>query len=160
MNAQQQTKKNNGFTIIEVVLVLAIAGLIFLMVFIALPALQRNQRDTQRRDDASTFVSQLTSYSTNFKGKLPAAANVESFATNYLKWNAGQTGEFNDPTTGNGYNFVDSNDKLVNGGDVYYGGPKSLCDGDQVKVVSTGNTRQAAVAFKLEGSGVFCQSNI
>ncbi|MBP6924997.1 type II secretion system protein [Candidatus Saccharibacteria bacterium] len=32
-----QTKK--GFTIIEVVLVLAIAGLIFLMVFIALPAL-------------------------------------------------------------------------------------------------------------------------
>ena len=33
----KQTKK--GFTIIEVVLVLAIAGLIFLMVFIALPAL-------------------------------------------------------------------------------------------------------------------------
>ena len=40
---------NKGFTIIEVVLVLAIAGLIFLMVFIALPALQRNQRDTQRK---------------------------------------------------------------------------------------------------------------
>ena len=38
-----------AFTIIEVVLVLAIAGLIFLMVFIALPALQRNQRDTQRK---------------------------------------------------------------------------------------------------------------
>ena len=35
-----------GFTIIEVVLVLAIAGLIFLMVFIALPVLQRSQRDT------------------------------------------------------------------------------------------------------------------
>ena len=40
---------NKGFTIIEVALVLAIAGLIFLMVFIALPALQRNQRDTQRK---------------------------------------------------------------------------------------------------------------
>ena len=41
------TKKDNkkGFTIIEVVLVLAIAGLIFAMVFIALPALQRSQRD-------------------------------------------------------------------------------------------------------------------
>ena len=37
-----------GFTIIEVVLVLAIGGLIFLMVFIALPALQRSQRDAQR----------------------------------------------------------------------------------------------------------------
>ena len=33
---------NPGFTIIEVVLVLAIAGLIFLMVFIALPAIQRS----------------------------------------------------------------------------------------------------------------------
>ncbi|MCL2869540.1 prepilin-type N-terminal cleavage/methylation domain-containing protein, partial [Candidatus Saccharibacteria bacterium] len=36
-------KTRQGFTIIEVVLVLAIAGLIFLMVFIALPALQRSQ---------------------------------------------------------------------------------------------------------------------
>ena len=46
-------KTNPAFTIIEVVLVLAIAGLIFLMVFIALPALQRNQRDTQRKNDMS-----------------------------------------------------------------------------------------------------------
>ena len=38
-------KNKKGFTIIEVVLVLAIAGLIFLMVFIALPALQRSQRN-------------------------------------------------------------------------------------------------------------------
>lgn len=45
-----------GFTIIEVVLVLAIGGLIFLMVFIALPALQRSQRDTQRKDDLALYV--------------------------------------------------------------------------------------------------------
>lgn len=49
MNSIQNIKNTKGFTIIEVVLVLAIAGLIFLMVFIALPALQRGQRDTQRR---------------------------------------------------------------------------------------------------------------
>lgn len=34
----KQQIKDRGFTIIEVVLVLAIAALIFLMVFIALPA--------------------------------------------------------------------------------------------------------------------------
>ena len=46
LNNQLDDKSNTkGLTIIEVVLVLAIAGLIFLMVFIALPALQRNQRD-------------------------------------------------------------------------------------------------------------------
>ncbi len=44
-------KNKKGFTIIEVVLVLAVAGLIFLMVFLALPALQRAQRDAQRRQD-------------------------------------------------------------------------------------------------------------
>ncbi|MBP9489769.1 hypothetical protein KBE88_03345, partial [Candidatus Saccharibacteria bacterium] len=50
---------NPAFTIIEVVLVLAIAGLIFLMVFIALPALQRNQRDTQRKNDIARIVTQF-----------------------------------------------------------------------------------------------------
>ena len=60
-----------GFTIIEVVLVLAIAGLIFLMVFIALPALQRSQRDTQRRNDLARVATAITQYQTNNNGKLP-----------------------------------------------------------------------------------------
>ena len=51
-----------GFTIIEVVLVLAIARLIFLMVFIALPALQRSQRNTQRRQDLSRIKAAVESY--------------------------------------------------------------------------------------------------
>ena len=61
-----------GFTIIEVVLVLAIAGLIFLMVFVALPSMQRAQRDTQRRNDYSTLSANLTMYITNNNGSLPA----------------------------------------------------------------------------------------
>ncbi len=64
-------KSKKGFTIIEVVLVLAIAGLIFLMVFIALPAMQRSQRDTQRRQDYSALSSAITSYITNNNGNLP-----------------------------------------------------------------------------------------
>lgn len=68
MNMQNKTK---GFTIIEVVLVLAIAGLIFLMIFLALPALQRNQRDTQRKSDVGRFVSAVGSYKANNQGKLP-----------------------------------------------------------------------------------------
>jgi prepilin-type N-terminal cleavage/methylation domain-containing protein len=66
--------KQKGFTIIEVVLVLAIAGLIFLMVFIALPALQASQRDTARKNDASIVASWLTSYESNNQGKQPAGA--------------------------------------------------------------------------------------
>lgn len=58
-------KSKKGFTIIEVVLVLAIAGLIFLMVFIALPNLQRTQRDTQRRNDVDRASASLIQYVTN-----------------------------------------------------------------------------------------------
>ncbi len=64
MNKRQQ----KGFTIIEVVLVLAIAALIFLMVFIALPALQRNQRDTARKNDASAVAAALNNYRSQNRG--------------------------------------------------------------------------------------------
>lgn len=74
---------NKGFTIIEVVLVLAIAGLIFLMVFIALPALQSGQRDTARKSDVSNVASAVTSYANNNRGKFPdtAALNTQLGAT-------------------------------------------------------------------------------
>lgn len=75
-----QTKNNmKGFTIIEVVLVLAIAGLIFLMVFIALPALQRNQRDTARKNDVSTIASAVTTYSNNNRGTFPEIEDLEGY---------------------------------------------------------------------------------
>ena len=67
--AKQNTNTKQGFTIIEVVLVLAIAGLIFLMVFIAWPALQRSQRDTQRRNDYSMLSTAVSNYITNNGGK-------------------------------------------------------------------------------------------
>ena len=66
--AKDNTKSKKGFTIIEVVLVLAIAGLIFLMVFVALPALQRSQRDTQRRNDLSRVDTSMVQYQTNNQG--------------------------------------------------------------------------------------------
>ena len=67
----------SGFTIIEVVLVLAIAGLVFLMVFIALPAMQRSQRDTQRRDQLSMLMTQLAQYQANNRNKLPKLTGLK-----------------------------------------------------------------------------------
>lgn len=67
--AKQNINTKQGFTIIEVVLVLAIAGLIFLMVFVALPALQRSQRDTARRNDMSRVDTSLVQYQTNNSNK-------------------------------------------------------------------------------------------
>lgn len=70
-NNMQKTHKATGFTIIEAVLVLAVAGLIFLMVFVALPALQRSQRDSQRKQDMQSVVAAIINYQASNGGSLP-----------------------------------------------------------------------------------------
>lgn len=151
MNVQQK-KKQGGFTIIEVVLVLAIAGLIFLMVFIALPALQRSQRDTQRRDDVSRMTSQLNSYATNNRGNLPNPSDGEEMSRFMASYMRQGDGEFRDPQTGNNYAVSTSNPSTSS--IQYVRG--SECDGEGLK--SAGGNRQAAVRIQLEGSGTFCQN--
>lgn len=54
------SKKNSrGFTLIEVVLVLAIGGLIFLLAFLAFQNASVNRRDTQRRNDAGKVLAEI-----------------------------------------------------------------------------------------------------
>lgn len=155
------TKSKKGFTIIEVVLVLAIAGLIFLMVFIALPALQRGQRDTQRRDDMARALSQVSQYQANNGGKIPDdSTKMNNFFKNYLKWADG--GEFNDPDSGTKYTlkFVsctsDSCSPTSKVGTVNYM-YHAKCDGE-TPVYDAGN-RKMAIVTKLEGSGTYCSNN-
>ena len=79
------TKSKKGFTIIEVVLVLAIAGLIFLMVFIALPALQRSQRNTRRRSDMARILAAFTDYSAGNGGRMPTTdTDLDNFVNKYI----------------------------------------------------------------------------
>lgn len=90
--AKQTINSKEGFTIIEVVLVLAIAGLIFLMVFVALPALQRSQRDTARRNDMSRVDTSLVQYQTNHQNQ---ADNLPSKGS----WNSRTQTNGTDPNT-------------------------------------------------------------
>lgn len=68
------SKSNKGFTIIEVLIVMAIAGLILLIVFLAVPALQRNSRNTQRKNDISGILGAISEWSNNNRGALPGTA--------------------------------------------------------------------------------------
>lgn len=68
-------KNKKGFTIIEVLIVLAIAGVIMLIVFLAVPALQRNSRNTGYRNEASRILAAVTEWTTNHDGNLPAASD-------------------------------------------------------------------------------------
>lgn len=80
----RQSKKEKGFTIIEVLIVLAIAGLILLVVFLAVPALQRNSRNTQRSTDVGNVLSAISEYVGNNNGQLPAAGATSGGATGSL----------------------------------------------------------------------------
>ena len=157
MNVQQKNKEK-GFTIIEVVLVLAIAGLIFLMVFIALPALQRGQRDTQRKQDLSRAQTKVNDYQSNNRNSLPT--NWGDFATKYLVVG---NDTFTDPSGAN-YTFVakDGASSEVTGtfeenqNKVFY--TTSATCGDDGAVNAAG-ARKVALRMKLEGGGVACASN-
>lgn len=52
-------RSSGGFTIIEIMIVLAVASLIMLIVFLAVPALQRNARNTNRTADATKIASSV-----------------------------------------------------------------------------------------------------
>ncbi|MGH7195199.1 MAG: type II secretion system protein [Candidatus Saccharimonadales bacterium] len=70
-NIKQRKSDNQGFTIIETMIVLAIAGLILLIVFLAVPALQRSARNTQRKNDVSAIGAALSNYIDNNGGQFP-----------------------------------------------------------------------------------------
>lgn len=77
---ERSSKDKKGFTIIEVALVLAIAGLIFLMVFVALPGLRASQRDADRREAVASFLENVKKYQTNNRGALPGATDNASIS--------------------------------------------------------------------------------
>jgi prepilin-type N-terminal cleavage/methylation domain-containing protein len=60
-----------GFTIIETLIVLAIAGLILLIVFEAIPALERSSRNNQRKQDIQTVLEAVSHYELSNSGDLP-----------------------------------------------------------------------------------------
>lgn len=75
----------SGFTLIEVVLVLAIGGLIFLLAFLAFQQSSINRRDTQRRSDAGRVVAELQNYLSD-KSYLPDnSASTDSCTTTTAK---------------------------------------------------------------------------
>ena len=68
-------KKEKGFTLIEIVLVLAIAGLLLVIVFLAVQGAQRSRRDTQRKHDAAIALAGVESCASNHDGQYTLCKN-------------------------------------------------------------------------------------
>jgi prepilin-type N-terminal cleavage/methylation domain-containing protein len=71
MSLKNPNKANKGFTIIEVLIVLAIAGLILLIVFLAVPALQRNSRNTATKNDVANVLGGVAENQGANNGSMP-----------------------------------------------------------------------------------------
>ncbi len=87
-------KNQEGFTIIEVLIVLAIAGLIMLIVFLAIPALQRNQRNNARNSEASRVSSAVSECLANRNGRADSCDGLADLANLGIDAN-GTTGNIN-----------------------------------------------------------------
>lgn len=180
-------KRNNylGFTLIEVMLVLAIGGMILAMVFIAVPGLMANQRDAQRRDDVMLFVRNLKDFmSNNNRGALPSGTGEIAGSSVTFGPNSGTTWKdfyggtmnenFRDPKTGDIYNLSIVPCGVTKPGDCTHSSLSKLYGsfegnnstirivtnatcGENKAIYST-NPRGVAVLYKLErAEAVFCE---
>jgi len=68
-----KNKTAAGFTIVEILLVLAVAGLIFLIVFEVVPSLERSSRNNQRRQDVNVILDAVSQYELKDSGNFPLA---------------------------------------------------------------------------------------
>jgi len=141
-----------GFTIIEVVLVLAVAALIFLIVFLAVPALNRSRRDTARKNDIGRAMAQLENYASNHNGNYPSNAQFSGFKDDFL----GGDAKFADPSKGT-YSVSASAPGTGLGRLQYKVNGK--CNPATNAIVTGSGTRSIAMAIKLEQGGLYCQDN-
>ncbi len=179
-------ENKKGFTIIEVVLVLAIAGLIFIMVFIAMPALRRNQRDQTRVRNISTMISTMDSYRSQHQGRMPGMdtygrpcvsngstdCNAVEALNKYIK---NYAIELVEPTAGHEYTVtaagsygsscVDAANAVSEQGDYYHIGfcYETTCESDDMSnpdsFKKAANNYVFTVIYRKEVGGLICQDN-
>ena len=136
-------KSQEGFTIIEVMIVLAIAGLIMLIVFMAVPALQRTSRNTQRKNDASMIVAAINECLSNHNGYYNYCESVSDSA---VVLNTEKLGQLRSVSYGD-WTPVNSTGNV--GASWWFG---YQCDNSGTSYVTSGNNRTFMVLYRIESS--------
>lgn len=153
MSYQNLRKKTEGFTIIEVLIVLAIAGLIMLIVFLAVPALQRNSRNTQRTNDASLIAGAINDCLPNKNGNADSCDTFDELDT---------AGTFDDGKIKQLTDQIDAAGAIAAGdlpAESVQIGRTMKCDDDGVATATGASNRQMVVTYEVEttsGAAVRC----
>jgi prepilin-type N-terminal cleavage/methylation domain-containing protein len=161
-----QKRKSEGFTIIEVMIVLAIAGLILLIVFLAVPALQRNAHNTSIKNDVAGLLGGVNEYANNNNGIPPATfsspavnqidagaagSNVATVKLGYIDGTTGVTLAITAAPAG----------AIVNGQTpaTVHLYSKATCNGNGKDGVGGGTARNVIALYGLEGGAKICQAS-
>lgn len=159
-----QMKSRKGFTIIEVMIVLAIAGVIIAAVLVAVPQLQKNQRNSSRRAILGRVKTEIDNYIGNNNGSVPTLTNFNTATTGFTAKYLNPASSFTDPNgnvvTYATYNATSAATPTTPTGSTAAGilyNAGATCNGEDV--TGTGTARQYAVAIGLEGGSSYCLDN-
>jgi prepilin-type N-terminal cleavage/methylation domain-containing protein len=164
----KNVNQSKGFTIIETLIVLAIAATIFLVVFLAVSALDRSSRNTARKEDAANVLAAVGDYVSDNNGALPPVGSTVTGAGQSWTLNGNGGG-----ATGN----VSVGLKMSHyvGGNITFVNPPvsnvALGQNDVVEVVNNatcgtsssaaaGSTGSYAVVYTIESGSNFVQQCI
>ena len=119
-------KSKQGFTIIEVVIVLAIAGFIFAAVLLTFPQLSKARRNSQIRGDTARAFAELQIYATNNNGHFPNnSASLADFESRHL-----DDIDFQSPYEDQ-YNLFYGRSSMIEAGDMVFEN-NATCDGERI----------------------------
>ena len=144
--------KQNGFTLIEVVLVLAIGALIILMALLAFNGASRSRRDTARANLAGQIQASVEQAASNTDGVYPDPTATNGFPA--LK----TQNAWKDPKTGAAGVTAGSTAPSTVG--IVYVRGGTCTNATTLGAVDTTNTSVYAVVYRQEGSNaIVCKSN-
>lgn len=106
--------KRKGFTLIEVLIVVAIVGILASVVLVGLGPIQRRGRDARRISDLRQAQTALELYY-NKNGNYPASASWSSLTATLKAAGIGISNIPNDPSTGKNYVYGSDSSSYVVG---------------------------------------------
>lgn len=133
-------QKQNGFTLIEIVIVLAIAALIMVIVFLAVQGAQRAQRDNTNKSAAGQALAQAEQFLANSSGTFPTPTVV--VPATYLAGIRTSNGGAPTSSTSNTSAATAANQVIVVN--------RATCTNN---AMTAGSGTQAAVSWWSEGAG-------
>jgi len=137
-----QRKRQEGFTIIEVMIVLAIAAVILLIVLLAVPALQRNSRNTQRNNDVASLAAAINTCMANHNSVTTSCGGTAGSGNN-VDVDFTKLGQIQSASQGGGCAASTTNACWQFG---------KTCNSDGTGVADA-TSREFAVTYKIETTG-------